>query len=201
LIKYARENAKRYKLDAEFVIGDAGHMPFRSGFFDFILCSEVLEHIPNIDNAIQEIARTLSGDGLLILSVPNYFNVRGILASLASRFGFLASRVEIHKITPFMMASIFARSGLLVIEVRASHFLLGIFPFEFAFKILFNRLSAVYRQKIRKYGRKTIRFLIPVSIHFPEKSFIWKGETPFNVALKPLSFLGGNVYITGRLSK
>lgn len=49
-------------------IGDAHKLPFESESFDFILCSEVLEHLHSPQIAINEMRRVLSYGGTLILT-------------------------------------------------------------------------------------------------------------------------------------
>lgn len=49
----------------------ATHLPFRDGFFDKILCSEVLEHIPDYKQCIEEMARCLKLGGRIVLTTPN----------------------------------------------------------------------------------------------------------------------------------
>ncbi len=50
--------------------GDALHLPFADASFDRIICSEVLEHIPDYHAALAEIARILRPGGILAVSVP-----------------------------------------------------------------------------------------------------------------------------------
>lgn len=50
--------------------GDALRLPFADGAFDAVICSEVLEHIPDYRAAIAEIARVLRPGGRLCVSVP-----------------------------------------------------------------------------------------------------------------------------------
>lgn len=46
--------------------------PFKDDFFDIVLCSEVLEHLPQAPlHAIQEIHRVLAPRGYVILTAPN----------------------------------------------------------------------------------------------------------------------------------
>ena len=42
-----------------YVVADATRLPFRSGVFTHTISSEVLEHIPNDQEAIHELARVL----------------------------------------------------------------------------------------------------------------------------------------------
>jgi len=46
-------------------------LPFADHTFDRIICSEVLEHIPDFEQAISEINRVLKPNGKLAISVPN----------------------------------------------------------------------------------------------------------------------------------
>ena len=50
--------------------GDALRLPFEDETFDAVICSEVLEHIPDYRAALCEIHRVLKPDGRLCASVP-----------------------------------------------------------------------------------------------------------------------------------
>jgi len=52
------------------VVGDATSMPFRRNIFDFILCSDVLEHIPEDRKTLKEIYSVLSKGGMGAFTVP-----------------------------------------------------------------------------------------------------------------------------------
>ena len=49
---------------------DALALPFADDAFDLVLCTEVLEHVPDPDATLQEIRRTLRADGMLVLTTP-----------------------------------------------------------------------------------------------------------------------------------
>lgn len=53
-----------------FAAADALRLPFEDGAFDAIICSEVLEHLPDYETALGEIARTLRPGGALAVTVP-----------------------------------------------------------------------------------------------------------------------------------
>ncbi len=46
--------------------------PFQNNFFDLVLISEVMEHIPkeNLNKSVAEIHRVLKGNGILLVTVP-----------------------------------------------------------------------------------------------------------------------------------
>lgn len=52
--------------------GNILSLPFKGASFDKIVCSEVLEHIPDDHQGIREMARVLKDDGILAVSVPSY---------------------------------------------------------------------------------------------------------------------------------
>lgn len=47
------------------------NLPFVTGAFDVVLCSHVIEHIPELAPALAELHRVLRPGGLLIVGVPN----------------------------------------------------------------------------------------------------------------------------------
>jgi SAM-dependent methyltransferase len=50
--------------------GDATQLPFADGKFDRLICSEVLEHIPDVERAIDEIWRIMKPGSRIGISVP-----------------------------------------------------------------------------------------------------------------------------------
>ncbi|PWG74541.1 SAM-dependent methyltransferase, partial [Enterococcus hirae] len=76
----------------------------RSGAFDTVLCTQVLEHVRDPKKALQELPRVLRPGGVLILSAPHlsmvhdaphdYFRYTGFgLAELLDNCGFRAERI------------------------------------------------------------------------------------------------------------
>ena len=74
-------------------------MPYESGLFDIVLCEQVLEHLANPAAAIDEIARVLRPDGLLVLGVPIFpwgiSHLRKLMVGVSSRwFGVSHSHLQ-----------------------------------------------------------------------------------------------------------
>ena len=66
----ARELRKRFPR-VKTVVGDCQRrMPFSDGHFHRILAIHVLEHLPNLPAAVEEIDRVLSSDGELCVVIP-----------------------------------------------------------------------------------------------------------------------------------
>jgi SAM-dependent methyltransferase len=67
---YCEESAAEDAGEVFCVLSDAICLPFASETFDYILCSEVFEHLKDDDAAVAEIARVLSPKGRLVITVP-----------------------------------------------------------------------------------------------------------------------------------
>jgi len=63
--------AARLRGGAVLAQGDASALPFASGAFERVYCSEVLEHLVDPAAAVAEIRRVLAPGGVAVLSVPN----------------------------------------------------------------------------------------------------------------------------------
>jgi len=57
-------------------VSDIKRLPFKHNSFDHVVCSEVLEHIPDDQKAISEIIRVLKPGKTLVVSVPRYMPER-----------------------------------------------------------------------------------------------------------------------------
>ena len=57
---------------AEAVKGDALDLPYDDGTFDFVIASEILEHVPQDERAIGELVRVLKPGGRLAVTVPRW---------------------------------------------------------------------------------------------------------------------------------
>ena len=56
-----------------FSCASALQLPFADNSFDKVICSEVLEHIPDYEAALAEIQRILKPSGLFCVSVPRFW--------------------------------------------------------------------------------------------------------------------------------
>ncbi|VEG58451.1 type 11 methyltransferase [Mycolicibacterium aurum] len=60
----------------EAVKGDALDLPYDDRTFDCVIASEILEHVPNDDQAIAELVRVLKPGGALAITVPRWLPER-----------------------------------------------------------------------------------------------------------------------------
>ena len=57
--------------NVSFVACDSVHLPFPNETFDAVVCSELLEHVPEYGRLLSELARVLRRNGLLYATMPN----------------------------------------------------------------------------------------------------------------------------------
>lgn len=55
------------------VVGDARNLPFRTGAFERVIASEVLEHVHDDKSALSELERVLAPGGTLAATVPRWW--------------------------------------------------------------------------------------------------------------------------------
>lgn len=67
----AIQDAQRKSITAFRVDLDEERLPFSDGQFDFVVMTEVLEHLVNVDDALQQVLRVLSSNGKFLLTTPN----------------------------------------------------------------------------------------------------------------------------------
>lgn len=59
------------QVHAVMVLADGNRLPFRSGSFDQVIATDVIEHMPNAQNLIDEMLRVVCPGGRIFLSTPS----------------------------------------------------------------------------------------------------------------------------------
>lgn len=72
-----KELSKNGITAVELETGDATNLRFPDRMFDKVFASEVLEHIPDYNRAISEMARVLKPSGCLVITTPNRRSIYG----------------------------------------------------------------------------------------------------------------------------
>lgn len=68
----------RRRYDGADVWGDILRLPFEDQVFDTVLCNQVLEHVPEPQQAMDEMARLLRPGGYLILTAPHIWGLHEV---------------------------------------------------------------------------------------------------------------------------
>jgi ubiquinone/menaquinone biosynthesis C-methylase UbiE len=72
MVAAAKQELERMGMSGiKLQVGDATSLDFPDASFDKVLCSEVIEHIPDALQALREMRRVLRPGGCLVLSTPN----------------------------------------------------------------------------------------------------------------------------------
>ncbi len=70
-IDQAREHAKTVGLHIEYLVASGDNLPFPDAQFDVVSCCEVLEHVRNPGEIVQECSRILRPGGVFLFATPN----------------------------------------------------------------------------------------------------------------------------------
>lgn len=83
---------------------DAANIPFRSGVFQTVICTEVLEHLRTPQQTLSEIARVCSPQAHLILTVPFNFRIH-------------EPPHDYFRYTPFALRYLLEQAGFEIIDI------------------------------------------------------------------------------------
>jgi len=68
------------------------NLPFKTGSFDWVVCKGALDHFPNPDKAIKEMARILKPEGKLVISLANFDSLGHRLGKTGHYIGIFLTR-------------------------------------------------------------------------------------------------------------
>ncbi len=65
------KKAKKSQVYKEVILGDAQNLSFKKDSFNLVFSNCVVEHIPDINKVLEEVARVLKKNGLFVFTVPS----------------------------------------------------------------------------------------------------------------------------------
>jgi ubiquinone/menaquinone biosynthesis C-methylase UbiE len=120
--KYMLDSLRQQKEvggDYHLLVASVTKLPFKDGSFAKIICSEVLEHIPEDEMAIRELTRVLRKDGAIGISVP-HFLAESICWKLSREYyGFPGGHIRIYRTRELLHLA--DTAGLTVYSIRHKH--------------------------------------------------------------------------------
>jgi 2-polyprenyl-3-methyl-5-hydroxy-6-metoxy-1,4-benzoquinol methylase len=128
------------------LVCSAENLPFKDDAFDFVIISEVLEHLITPDLCLYEVSRLLKPEGKAVISIPNdnILELGGKMARILELFfGHFSKKMKyqrfaihdhIRQLTPKHIETIF--------DIKQKHTV----PFNFPFTLSFFHIG-VYAQK------------------------------------------------------
>jgi ubiquinone/menaquinone biosynthesis C-methylase UbiE len=125
----ARHEAAAHNLRASFAAGDAVRLPFAADVFDAVYCVAVLQHVPDLDAAIGEMARVTRRGGRIVAVEPDnsarygYSSIPEGARAFAAAARFFTARAAARGDGPEpavgpKLAALFARHGVEPMQVR-----------------------------------------------------------------------------------
>ncbi len=161
-VENARKEARKLRIkNVEFKQADARKLPFEDEIFDFVICTEVLEHVPNFKKAIYEIKRVLRPNGDFVITVPNSLNPAEILHQLKHLIFYLLKGEPFTHINLFFLPTFKNHfSWAKETKTLSLHFILPFLPKKYINHALIE--ADIYLGKILKpfafdivfYGKK-----------------------------------------------
>lgn len=111
--------------EADFICGDAEHLPFQSASIDILFSYSVLQHLDKkaVRGFFKEASRVLKPEGTCLVQLPNQFGLYNIL--LRAKRGFREARPGTFEMRYWSKAEIrdaTAKAGLRDLKIRADGF-------------------------------------------------------------------------------
>jgi len=107
------------KSSYHLLVADVTKLPFKPECFNRIICSEVLEHIPQDSSAVEELLRVMRRDGAIGISVPHYLAESVCWKLSRDYYGFPGGHIRKYKTRELLALA--DRTGLSVYAVRRKH--------------------------------------------------------------------------------
>ncbi len=118
-------------------------LPFPQGYFDYILCLDVLEHLARPDIALDKLRPYLAENGELIVSIPNIARIEHRLQLLFGQFNYAEggglSKGHLRLFTKKTAKALLESSGYQIKKIEPTGFgsIIKILPNLFAFQFIF----------------------------------------------------------------
>jgi SAM-dependent methyltransferase len=143
------------------VVGSVLDLPFEDASFDGVMCTEVLEHVPDPSRALAEIRRVMRGGGLLYLTVPQ-------------AWGLHYEPHDYFRYTKYGIGHLLEKAGLAVLEIRQTGGLFSYSAVRFVDLVVLRGLFPILDRLGLHRGRYRLAALLAL---------------PFNLIAVPLTSL------------
>ena len=136
------------------VVGSALAIPFKDGSFDGVICTEVLEHLPEPEGCIREVKRILRRGGLLYMTAPMLWPLH-------------YEPHDYFRFTKYGLLYLLEKNDFGVLELQAIGGLFSFVSMRFCEK-LYNLLN-----KLPFFLPKEVRFVWTVPVILPVSWFLY----------------------------
>ena len=125
----AIEKASKAYPEIPFVLLEGDKLPFAEGSFDTISVIDVLEHLLDVETALEEMNRVLAPNGCLLIATSELTRLKMMLISLAflDKY-FFPSSPHIRYFTRKSLAQILNKKGFEVVAYKKNRTYFGFIP-------------------------------------------------------------------------
>lgn len=102
--KTSKIGAEEKKATANFFVADGLNLPFKTSFFDLIICNDVIEHVQKPQQLLKELHRCLRNGGFLYLCAPNGLSPYSIFQD--AHYGLFGLSLMSHRLGKFYVTKI-----------------------------------------------------------------------------------------------
>jgi 2-polyprenyl-3-methyl-5-hydroxy-6-metoxy-1,4-benzoquinol methylase len=168
-------------------------LPFSDGTFDYVLCSNGIEHLENPVLFIRGCFRILKERGKLLISTPNILNLKSRLANLLVGFNLFTGRPpnevddylggdHIHLASYYELRTHLHRNGFRILEVathRYSHRAMLFGPlYPFVYLATWRAFRRERNLKQRERNKEILRHVLSADLTLGRKLFLMAEKDP-----------------------
>jgi SAM-dependent methyltransferase len=156
------------------ILAGVGSLPLPAGELDVVLCTEVLDHVADLDGALREMGRTLKAGGSIVLTIPFCYPLH-------------EEPEDYARWTPYRLRAAASACGLLVSDLTL---------FGNELEVIATVWANVWCRS-RAAGRwpAVDRFVLPL-LYVPFHLLCWAGSVGFGRRLPGKIFLGFGATLT-----
>lgn len=154
-LKMAEAAKNNYNKLVNINLEEFENLPFEKGYFDVIVCADVLEHLHNPVRAMVKLSDYLSRDGFFLISVPNIAFISVRLQLLFGKFdytsGGILDETHLRFFTKKTLDSLLKKANLTPDYVRGYNLVRPVFFFLKILGFIFPSLFCIqFLAKARK---------------------------------------------------
>lgn len=174
-------------------------LPFADGTFDFVLCSNGIEHLEDIFQFTRECFRVLRERGKLVITTPNLLNLKSRVANLLVGFNLFTGRPcnevdefaggeHIHLASYYELRVNLHRNGFRILEATTHAFsntaMMLAFLFPFVYLATYRAFLREGNPGQRERNREIFSHVVSTDLIFGKKLFLVAEKDPQYVKTK-----------------